>query len=93
MADKTNKKNIKTLNIPSEVIDSEWRDDIDTDYATREDADQNFEIYGDSEKKEGEYVSPSKVSKETLSQIKNFQVKIDFNKLGKFLKQELAKTA
>lgn len=85
----------QTLNIPSEVVDSEWRDDIDTDYATREDGsiESNFEFYGDNEKQEGEYISPSKVSKESLSQIKDFQVKLDFTKLGKLLKQELAKSA
>ena len=41
------KLNTQTLNIPSEVVDSEWRDDIDTDYATRGDDDLNplFEFY------------------------------------------------
>lgn len=85
----------QTLNIPTEVVDSDWKDDIDTDYATREDAniDNNFEIYGDNEKQEGEYVSPSKVSKESLSQIKDFQVKLAFRGLSKFRKKELAKVA
>lgn len=85
----------QTLNIPSEVVDSEWRDDIDTDYATRGDAEveNDFEIYGEDEKKEGEYISPAKVSKESLSQIKDFQVKLAFNGLNRFRKQELAKMA
>lgn len=87
------KLNSKTLNIPSEVVDSDWRDDIDTDYATREDATQDFEIYGDNEKQEGEYISPSKVSKESIREIKSFQEKLAFRGLSRFRKQELAKLA
>ena len=85
------KLNTKTLNIPDQVVDSDWKDDIDTDYATREDV--GYEIYGDNEKIEGEYISPRKVSKESLSHIKDFQVKLAFKGLNKFRKQELAKIA
>ena len=48
------------LKIPNEVVDSDWEDDIDIDYA----------IYGDSEKNEATYVSPSEVSKENIKKIK-----------------------
>lgn len=81
----------QTLNIPTEVVDSEWRDDIDTDYATREDVGQDFEIYGSNEKQEGEYISPSKVSKESIEQIKNFQVGLAFGGLKRFRQQEMSK--
>ena len=83
----------QTLNIPTEVVDSDWRDDIDKDYATQEDVNQDFEIYGDNEKQEGEYISPKKVSKESLSQIKNFQVKLAFSGLKKLRAKELKAAA
>lgn len=76
----------QTLNLPNEVVDSAWKDDIDVDYA----------IYGDDEAKEGEYISPNSVSKESLSHIKAFQVKLAFNGLKKFREKEqheLAKAA
>ena len=47
------------LNIPKRVVDSDWKDDVDIDYAT----------YGD-EKAEREYISPTEVSKESISMIK-----------------------
>lgn len=50
----------ETLKIPKQVVDSDWTDDIDVDYA----------IYGDTEKMEREYVSPAEVSKESISRIK-----------------------
>ncbi len=80
MADTNTNK--QTLNIPNKVIDSEWKDDIDVDYA----------IYGGDEKEEEEYISPKKVSKESLKQIKSFQVKLAFSGLKKFRNQELNKT-
>ena len=42
--------------IPTQVVDSDWKDDIDVDYA----------IYGD----EKEYISPNNVSKESIQKIK-----------------------
>ena len=81
MAD--NKNTISTLNIPKQVVDSAWKDDIDVDYA----------IYGGDEQKEGEYISPKKASKESLEQIKSFQVKLAFTGLKKFRNQQLAKLA
>lgn len=48
------------LSLPKEVINSEWKDDVDVDYA----------IYGDNEKTESEYISPEAVSKESISKIK-----------------------
>ena len=69
----------ETLKIPNETIDSEWRDDIDVDYA----------IYGNDEKKEREFVSPKKVSKEAaekITEIKSRNLKIGM--LAKFLREK-----
>jgi hypothetical protein len=46
----------ETLRIPTQVVDSDWKDDIDVDYA----------IYGN----EKEYISPKNVSKESIQKIK-----------------------
>ena len=46
----------ETLRIPTHVVDSDWKDDIDVDYA----------IYGN----EKEYISPKNVSKESIQKIK-----------------------
>ena len=81
-----------TLNIPTEVVDSEWRDDVDTDYATREDANPKDEFI--TYKKEGEeYIDPTKVSKESIEKIKSFREKIAFSSLNRFRKQQLEKAA
>jgi len=40
------------LNIPTEVWESNWKDDVDVDYA----------IYGDSEEAEKEYVNKEKTT-------------------------------
>ena len=70
------------LNIPNKVIDSEWKDDIDVDYAT----------YGRNDKEEMEYISPKKVSRETERKIES--IKSRNVKLGRFamfaLKDKLA---
>lgn len=50
----------ETLKLPKKVVDSDWEDDIDIDYA----------IYGDSEKDEAKYISPAEVSKESIDKIK-----------------------
>lgn len=47
------------LKIPNQVIDSDWKDDVDVDYA----------IYG-SESKERSYVSPEEVSRDSIKRIK-----------------------
>ena len=47
------------LTIPNKVIKADWKDDIDVDYAT----------YGNN-KQEREYVSPDKISKESIRRIK-----------------------
>lgn len=88
-------KTISTFNVPDEVIDSAWQDDIDVDYATSSSQEKpaDFEIYGDNEKKEGEYISPRKVSKESIKQIKSFQDKLAFSGLTRFRKQMQAKLA
>lgn len=63
------------INLPKEVIDSEWRDDID------------YQAYED----EGEYVSPEEVSSEAIAKIKKSPVKlairnlVDWNKVKKEL--------
>ncbi len=49
----------ETLKIPNQVINSDWRDDVDLD----------FETYG-TNKQEREYISPAKVSKESIEKIK-----------------------
>lgn len=71
---------ISTFNVPGngKVVDSPWQDDIDIDYA----------IYGDDEKKEGEYISPTKVSKESIKRIKNRQIRLGFIGLQKFSQKE-----
>ena len=77
------KLNTQTLNIPEKVIDSEWKDDIDVDYA----------IYGGDETKDGEDISPKKTSQESLNKIKDLQVKLAWSGLKQFRKQEQAKLA
>ena len=64
----------ETLKIPNELIDSEWRDDVDVDYA----------IYGGNEKKEREFISPEDVSKETEQLIE--KIKKRNIKLGHFIR-------
>ena len=57
-----NPNKISTFNLPDDgkVVNSEWKDDIDVDFA----------IYGGNEKKEGEYINPKKVvTKETQRKI------------------------
>ena len=59
----------ETLKLPKQVINSNWKDDIDIDYATSEDIKDNvidFEPYPE----EADYVSKKKVSKESLARIK-----------------------
>ena len=47
----------ETLKIPNQVINSDWRDDVD------------FETYG-TDKQEREYISPAEVSEESIEMIK-----------------------
>lgn len=76
---------ISTFKVPDDgkVIDSDWQDDIDVEYA----------IYGDNEKQEGQYISPKSVSKESIKKIKKLQVELAFNGIKRFREQELAKAA
>jgi hypothetical protein len=53
----------ETLKLPKEVVKSDWEDDVDLDYET----------YG-TNKQEMEYISPDKVSKESLESIKNRKI-------------------
>ena len=55
-----NQNQTETINLPNQVIDSEWKDDID------------YEAYKD----EKTYISPKSVSKETIARIKNSPVKL-----------------
>lgn len=50
----------QTINLPNQVIDSEWRDDID------------YKPYKD----EKTYISPKSVDQETLARIKKSPVKL-----------------
>ena len=54
---------IEKLKIPNKVIKAKWEDDVDVDYAT----------YGD-EKQEIEYISPDKVSKESIKRLKERKI-------------------
>lgn len=63
-----NPNQISTFNIPDDgkVQDSDWKDDIDVDYA----------IYGGNEKQEGEYINPDKViTKETREKINRIKAR------------------
>ena len=63
-----NPNQISTFKVPDDgkVIDSDWKDDIDTEFA----------IYGGNEKKEGEYINPGKVvTKETQRKIDRIKAK------------------
>ena len=51
---------MEALEIPNQVIDSDWKDDID------------YEPYTD----EKEYISPESVNKETIAKIKKSPVKL-----------------
>ena len=57
---------IEKLNIPDKTIKANWKDDIDVGYAT----------YGDSDKAEREYISPEKVSMESMKRIKQIKQRI-----------------
>ena len=63
----------ETLTLPKKVHESNWKDDIDIDYA----------IYGDDEKEEAEYISPESVSKESIEKIKSIDLKPLFKSRGK----------
>lgn len=63
---------IEKLNLPSEVHDSDWHDDVD------------YAIYGENEKSEREYISPDKVSKVSIEKIKELDLTKKFKKRGTF---------
>ncbi len=52
------------LNLPKQVINTNWKDDVDVDYA----------IYGGNEKQEREYVSQEQLSKEKIDRIKKRKI-------------------
>ena len=54
----------ETLKLPNTVINSDWKDDVDVDYA----------IYGGSEKGEREYVSQAEIDKEKIDRIKQRKI-------------------
>ena len=47
----------ETLKIPNTVVDSDWKDDVDVDYA----------IYGGNEKNEREYIPQAEINKKSAS--------------------------
>ena len=55
----------QTLKIPNQVIDSDWKDDID------------YQPY----EEERTYISPESIKKETLKKIKKSPVKLAINKI------------
>ena len=50
----------QTLTIPTKVVDSDWKDDID------------YEPY----EEEGTYISPNSIKKETIAKIKKSPVRL-----------------
>ncbi len=50
----------QTLTIPTKVVDSDWKDDID------------YEPY----EEEGTYISPNSIKKETIAKIKKSPIKL-----------------
>ena len=54
----------ETLKLPNAVVDSDWKDDVDVDYA----------IYGGNEKNEREYISQAELSKEKIDRIKKRKI-------------------
>ena len=65
----------ETIKIPTEVWESNWKDDVDVDYA----------IYGDNEKQEAEYIAPDKVSKKSIEKIKSIDLRQRFKNRGEKL--------
>ena len=65
----------EALKIPNQVIDSDWKDDID------------FETYGKNDKEEMEYVSPDKIDEKSIKEIKAKNEKIGHSILS-ILKQD-----
>lgn len=65
------------LKIPKEAINANWKDDIDLD----------FETYGNSEQ-EMEYISPDSISKESIDRIKARKLKERGHKILLFSKNE-----
>ena len=81
-----NPNKISTYSIPGdgEVIDSDWKDDVPRE----EDIKVDYAIYGDNEKKEGEYISPTEVSKESIKRIKGRQIRLAIGGLQRFRQKE-----
>ena len=67
----------ETLSLPTKVVNSDWKDDID------------YETYGDS-KQEREYISPTEVSKESIERIKARNLKRGRSILNIFKNEKLA---
>lgn len=62
----------EALKLPKDVVDSDWKDDIDIDYET----------YG-TEKEEMEYVAPESVSKESIEKIKSIDLRKRLQEIGR----------
>ena len=66
------------LNIPTEVWESNWKDDVDVDYA----------IYGNNEKQEAAYIAPEEISNESIEMIKSMDLRQKFRNRTLKLKGE-----
>ena len=69
---KKGNKMAETIKLPTQVVNSDWKDDIDVGYATYKD--------------EKEYISPSEVSKESIARIKQRNQRIGSLFTGNFKK-------
>ena len=58
---------MEELKLPNEVIDSDWRDDVD------------FEIMGGDEQREREYIAPVTISMQSIKRIKELRQKQKLN--------------
>ena len=67
----------QTIKLPTKVIDSDWKDDID------------YEPYED----EKTYISPSDVKKETIDRIKRSPIKLSIDGIWKWKGEENKKVA
>ena len=66
------------LKIPNQVVNSDWKDDIG-----------DFETYG-TNKQEMEYISPDKVSRESITKIKARNEKLGHSILSIIKQEKLA---
>ena len=73
---KENIKMTEKLKIPNQVVESDWKDDVD------------YQTYG-TDQEEMEYISPTEVSKESINKIKARNLKRGQTILSIFNKHDL----